>query len=85
LTPRQPRQEKMIKRIEQLNKVADLYGKGIYRKAFFKGFDYAVEGKGWGFGEHSEAQDNRHIPKTANKKKYLKAWHHGCFIGAEIW
>ena len=45
----------MTDREKKLNEVADTY-KGLYRKAFFKGFDHAVEGKGWGFGEHTQAE-----------------------------
>ena len=58
--------------------------RGIYRKAFWQGYDYAYCGKTYGFGENTMEEDKTNIPKRVkDKDKWLLAWHEGCAIGAE--
>lgn len=65
-------------------KVLNIPYRGVYRKAFWEGFYYAFYGETWGFGEHSEKEDFKHIPKNVkNKEKWLLAWHDGCGMGCE--
>jgi len=58
--------------------------KGIYREAFWQGYNHAFGDESWGFGKHSEKEDFKHIPKgVKDKNKWLEAWHDGCGIGCE--
>ncbi len=63
-----------------IDEVRKLY-KGIYLKAFQRGYDYANGTEDYGFGEGTQEEEYKHIPRC-NKEKYLKAWHHGCATGA---
>ena len=59
--------------------------RGVYRKAFWQGYNYAHDGETWGFGEHSEEEDLKHIPKKVkDKEKWFIAWHDGCGIGTNF-
>lgn len=53
--------------------------KGIYREAFWKGYNYAYYGKGYEFGEVDAL---KHVPKKAkDKQKYITAWLDGNGMG----
>jgi len=58
--------------------------RGIYRKAFWQGFNYVYGEETYSFGEHTLQEEYQHIPKKVkDKNRWLRAWHEGCAIGAE--
>ena len=63
-----------------IDEVRKMY-KGIYLKAFQRGYDYADGNDDYGFGEGMQEEDYKHIPVGCDKEKYLEVWHHGCATG----
>lgn len=58
--------------------------RGVYREAFWQGYNYAYGDDSFRFGENIAEEDFKHIPKgIKNKELWLEAWHSGCAIGAE--
>lgn len=53
-----------------------------YKGAYKAGYDFAMSNDAWGFGEHSDEEDYKHIPKNIkDKKAWLEDWHFGYAVG----
>lgn len=55
-----------------------------YPSAFIAGYRYAYGNDEWGFGEHSDEEDLKHIPKNIKHKDlWVRDWHFGCGVGVQ--